>query len=367
MSSSAPDKKPAPALRIVHLRGGLQAFDLEEPEITIGLNGLVNPLRISRPPYPSLYRELTKLGLEPIGVHFVTDDDDLSGFAPARWQSWRTPQGLRGKDITQEWSQVRSTYARKGDIAVAPAASTITTYLRLLDVRLYQLSVAYHAMLRFHMRRRKGQSARQPGLFSNVWSQHLNAAVHGFLADAGSLRDALAEATWRLVLKRTTDDVATMRTLMKRSKDATEPLLVEMRKATADGGWIKNLSDLRNEIIHVVPLAGAHEHGLFELREIDVAGGKLPHMHYPLANLDGSLRRPPARTVDYSNDAEILQSIQDYQAFATSSIDALDYARRTLAQLMTLAEQVRLAAGLKGEMLHFTDADLVGPVEFFED
>jgi len=133
-----------------------------------------------------------------------------------------------------------------------------------------------------------------------------------------------------------------------------------VQSLSEEGGWIKNLSDLRNEIMHVVPVGDIHEHSYLELRELPHnGGGHLFYLHYPFTTQDWGLRRDVARTINYSDDEAIKRSIESYDEFAKTSGDALEYAWRTLANLAALSDQVRQAAGLKAPILTITEADIV--------
>lgn len=353
-----PVKEPAPALRVVHLLGGLRAFDFDEDHVVVGADGAGPQIRFARPPYPKLYTQLERLGLQPIGVQFITSPDDLNGVAPVRWEAWRTPLGLNGMQIAHEWSFVRSKFIKEGELEIAGIAGKITTYLRLLKLRLRHLSDGYHSMLRCRLADTPGEATIRPGMFSNLWGDEIDAAIHAYFADATSLRDALAEACWKLVLKRADREVTTIAGLMKHGKADSNAFIASVLKHTEEGAWIKNLTDLRNEILHVVPVDGIHEHSFLDLREHAVGSEKLFRLHYPLTTPQGGLRRDVARTVDYSDEAAVRQSVLDYDAFAKTSGDALEYAWTTLSKLNALAEEVRIASGLKGEMVTFTDKDL---------
>ncbi len=356
-----------PALRAVYLLGGLQAEDFGEATVDIILDGAPPLLRFARPAYADLYRELERRGLQPVGVHFIQETADANGLNPVSWHSWKTPRGLHGRQIIQDWSEVRRSDAARTDESVAEFASKVRGYLRLVNFRLFQLARSYHDMLRYQL---TGQGLPAAGtLFSNAWSLHVDGAIHAFLADAASLRDALAEGAWRFVLKETDGQVSSMGSFLKRAKTATHPLALEILAAGADGGWIKNLTDIRNDAIHVVPVAARQEHRLSEVRTRALTGDKtVPVLHHPLTDDQWRLPARLPRVRDYSDKAEVLASVAAYRAFAAASGDALEYAWRTLGHLMKLAEDVRRAANLQGKMLTITDEDLVeGAVVTFQD
>jgi hypothetical protein len=113
---------------------------------------------------------------------------------------------------------------------------------------------------------------------------HIEAAIHAFPADAAGMRDLIAEAAWRLVLKQPAADVTTLATLLKRTRARSEPLIVEIREAGAEGGWLKALTELRNAVTHIAPLANTHEVHLIDFRLQALGSGVLPYLHYPLTS-----------------------------------------------------------------------------------
>lgn len=352
--------KPEPtALRAVHLLGGLQAEDFDGDTVDIVVDGCAPILQFARPPFRELYSALEKRGFQPIGVRIIEEAADGNGLNPANWHAWKTPRGLVGREIIQAWSDLLRCKEARADESIGELAAKLSAYLRLCNIRLFQLAMAYHDMLR-HKLTSDGVPAMGT-LFSNPWTLYVDAAIHAYLADAAALRDALAEAVWRLVLKNTNGAVTSMKGLRKHAKTSTHTLAMGMLADGADGGWIKNLTDLRNDVIHVAPVSTRQEHRLSEIRMKPLTGGKsAPVLHHPLTDARWA---PPARLPrarDYNDEAEVKASFDAYRAFVATSGDALEYAWRTLGHLMTLADDVRLASGLKGETLTITDADIIG-------
>jgi hypothetical protein len=343
--------------RIVHLLGGLRAHDFGDKNVSVSVDARRPLLHFPRPQYPSLYARLEQIGLRPIGVEIFSSQDELDGIAPTHWVPWRTPEGLRGVQIQREWSNVHHQAVRSGDRVVGRCSEKLRTYIRLLHHRLLQLSNAYNALFRYQQRSKNAPAPDH--VFSNVWMDELVAAIHGFLADAAAMRDALVEATWLLALKRPDKDVPAIGSFLKQAKDETHPLALDILREGKPGGWIKNLTDLRNEVTHVAPVSTTHEISGCESRELKLQGGSVLGMHYPLTTQDWALRRDVDRTVDYNDEESLKRSMAAYKEFSATSGDALEYAWRTLSNLTTLAEAVRLAAGLSAPMLVLTDKDIM--------
>jgi hypothetical protein len=347
-----------PALRVVHLLGGLRASDYGEPEVTVGVDGGPAVLKFARPPYQDLYRELQSHGFQPVGIEFFTDEGELTGQFPIRWETWGVKPGFHLKDVREAWSNIKAQASHVKDQAVVTDISArIRTYLVLLNIRLRHLSAAYHSTLKAYI------TTDQPvktGLFANMFMDEIEAAIHAFLADAASFRDLLAEACWRLVLKRSDQSVAQYAKFLKRAKGATHPLAVKMTEAGEPGGNIKNLTDLRNGVIHVAPLGRSQEHCFCDLREKLLPGGtRVQVLHFPMTDSNWGLRSPASRTIDYADEEDIRRSLESYRSFVQLSGDALEYAWRTINDLASLSHEIRQAAGLQAPIPRITP---IGPV-----
>ena len=341
--------------RIFHLAGGLRAFDVGGEWVTLGTKELPY-LRATRPSNVLVW--LQSAGLVPVGCELAEPNDDMKGLYPAQWRAWSPTLQFRSQHIFNEWANVRHQASATGNHTAGRVARKLRAYLRLLNLRLYQLSDAYHSMLQLHIIQNGPKEIENEHLFSGLWLDEVEAAIHAFLADAASMRDALAEAVWLLILKRPRD-VQTIASLINKAKSETHPLVVQMLKDADTGGWLLNLAELRNEFLHEVPVASAHEHPLCALRLFQAGTQRIPMMHYPLTTKDWGVRKGVARTVDYSNREAVEHSYETFGNYVRESGDALQYATQTLTNLFELAERVRTEAGLKAEMPRIGDADVI--------
>jgi hypothetical protein len=365
MNTSEP--RPRPALRVIHLAGGLRAFDLGDDEVRVGPDYEWSLLQFPTQPYAQTFTALRGIGLRTIGVDFIAHRTTAVLRDPPDFQAFSLVGGFAGLDGERAWSQVKNVREQRSP-EVVDTAARFSTYHRLLNLRLRELSAAYNNCLLAKLTDMDG-SYRRPTdrtLFANGHLVNVEAAIHAFLADAAGLRDLIAEAVWRLVLREPAPDVTTLATLLKRTRTRadTPPLLSEIRTAGSVGGWLKAMTELRNAITHVAPLANSHELHSMQVRLQPLQGGSVPIVHYPLTTADGGLRPRPS-FVDFDETAQLKARFDEYDEFVNQSGDALIYASETFDRLVSLATRVRLAAGLKHQLLTITDADIIGPVQFF--
>lgn len=352
-----------PALRIIHISGGHRAFDIGEPEIRVGVDFNRTMLTIPNQPYEHVFAALETIGLQVIGADFISGASHDLNLPPDFHPITQTYEvsALWGE---RAWSDVKNVKSQRTP-EIIDISSRFATYHRLLAIRIREISEAYKGALTSKLTDIDGKYRRpeKDTLFSNGFQAHIEAAIHAFLADAAALRDLIAESIWRLILRNQNNEVTTLGSLIKKTKNYSHKgdLLSYIHCHGSDGGWIKNLTDIRNSIIHVAPLANTNELQSLHLRILQLRGGSIPIIHYPLTTSDGRLRIRP-EPVDFDDHQNLKARIQTYHEFVKQSGDALIYANRCLGQLVELGNKVRETAKLQHEILTIMDADIIGPI-----
>jgi len=201
-----------------------------------------------RPPYGQLYAVLDRHGLRPVGVDISSHRLQANGLMPPDWRVFIAGKGFYVSDVEQAWGNIRNVEGQKDPILV-DLSLRFQTYLRLLLLRIRCLSEAYHLALRARLLGAEvfGREATT-GLFAGAYLTDIEAAIHAFLADASGLRDLIAEALWRLVLKHEDGEVTVLSSFLKKARCSDDPLVAEVVSAGVEGGWLKTLTTLRNAI-----------------------------------------------------------------------------------------------------------------------
>lgn len=343
------DKPP----RIVHLPGGLRAVD--DLSGRIKLYFTANEMRgeYPRPDYSSLYATLRSFGLPPVGVEFL-GSEAVRHRTPPDWECASPRSGFLAREERGKWSMIRHAARKDRRQDIVKIAAHCLTYLDLLSLRLWQLSTAYNQML---------VSAYDPDaperlLVSTGYMRHIDAAVHAFLADAGSFRDLLAEMAWRLVLGES-QTLTTLGTFIKKAKGHPDPLAVEILTAASGTGWLRQLSSLRDAIVHVAPMGRQQNFHSCKIRSKSLSSTvTVPLLHYPILRSDGTIW-DDEDTIDFDNEEAVKASLFRYNDFVESSQDGLTYCWQTQDRLIDLASRIRERSGLRGEMLKITDDDII--------
>lgn len=305
-----------------------------------------------RPAYASLYSQLLGLGLPTIGVEFIRHPE-VRRISHPDWQC-ASPRGdFAALAEGRHWSDVRhgARVDRRPDIL--RAASFSQTYLELLNLRIFQLSTAYNQTLAASHRR--GESLDH--LYSTGFLQYIDAAVHAFLADAGSLRDLIASLVWRFILQRD-ESVRTLGSFIKKARDSDHPLATEIISEAGEGGWLKQLSKLRDEVVHVAPMGGQQDFHSFKIKAKELSPTVTGLMlHYPILAADGTIWTEDS-DID-EDEASALLALRRYNDFVDASIDGLDYCWRTFDKLVEILGRIREECRFRSERLVLTDEDIV--------
>lgn len=347
-------------VRIIHLLGGLRAYSAPGQPVKVGQQNLTY-FQFENVDYSMLYQVLSKIGLTPIGVEFVEMQEQISGVHPANFEVL-SPTGFENMASRREWTNVATANVREAtNHPHVNLARRISTYQRLLSWRLLQISEAYHRMS-YEVRT---EVERNPTVgkygFENQWTWELQTTIHGFLSDAATLRDVLAEAVWKLLVRDEQHDVLTMGSLMKKAKNHEDSFVQNFINQGKDCGWLGSLTDIRNETTHVVPLKGLHETFYCFMRETPIQDSSpVMSMHCPLTTGDWELRRGVNREVKWSNDSQAREALKTYNDYVETSGDALEYCWRTICKFAEWAEKLRVEAKLTAKPLTLTDEDLAG-------
>ena len=349
--------KPA---RIVHLLGGLRAIDGRAESVLIQVAPNKQLLRFATPKYEQLYATLGGLGQTAIGVEFP-HPLTWQGRMAADWECFFPTLGFRVMDERRAWSNIRHSASDNGQHDEYDSSTRCVTYLDLLSIRLLELSEAYNHALREGI----ADESKFGQLFSNSYMREIDAAIHAFVADAGSFRDLIAEIVWKFALKGD-GEVTRLSSFLRKAKGTTSPVGAELLAAGEADGWLNILTELRNNIVHVAPVGRAAGFHFCELRKFSCgAESSVPVLHYPLLDANGRVWDNASHNIAYmsKNPPAMKAALASYKDYVASSIDGLTYAWQTIQRFAELLTRIRAETGLHGETPTITDKDIVGEVK----
>lgn len=296
------------------------------------------------------------MGLQPIGVEFI------QGIKFSDWNLFTQSSGFLCLFEGREWSNIRHHSIRRKDAATAKIASKISCYIELANLRIQELATAYYLNLWASW----DGELKIGNLCSNTYTRRIDGAIHAAVADLASLRDALSEFIWHYIVKGS-EPITRYSSFRKKVRNCDNEVALEFSRFGQDGKWLSNFSNLRNEIIHVAPLGHQGAFHNFEMREIKVSEKlSVPSIHFPILTEDGKVwspRKSEAEFLSKGNEEEIIKELDVYREYVGRSQDALCYLHNIVESLVAFSKKARIASGLKGEMVHLTDADIVGDVK----
>lgn len=363
MSSSNEDW-PA-VCRIVWLGGGLVAVN--EPgalvNIEAGINGPICH-EFQLPTFSSMYTQLVQYGFSVIGATHVVDAE-ANGIRPPEFRAWSAGVPVwRLSSVQQKWSDVSHAASAKNDMAMMDVASRISTELAYCEMRLLNLAEAYGAQLGIKARNRELEEFAR---FEDMNSSRVYLAIHALFWEQAALRDYLAEFAAKFLYG--FGDVTSFAKLVGRlpkSQWKNDEIAVELVSAGNDDqtGWLATFSKYRDLFTHRAPMAEAAGIPFATQDQMTVAGGRrVPQLYYPLpGDVRELLSRRRSSGVLYKDMEEFIATARHIPKRETEP-DALSYLHATLGQFALLAERLIQRSPIEPEMVHLTDADIVGPVK----
>jgi hypothetical protein len=246
--------------RIFHLTGGLRATNWFSADVDFEPNTLDGKfLRLHSKTFGGTFAELESMGLSIIGVDFYTSTLEVEGRLPPQWRSHHSPtKGWPCDEAAIEWRQIAHAAFSKKQGRLWDNASRIAHQLRACQWRVREVSEAYKNLLVT----REWNKFKVGNRFKNGFSSLAQLTMQSFLIDACILRDYLAEfAAYFIYLSDTGEPIKKLTTLGSLKKFILkrelrkDPLTLYLTGAGEDGGWLKELGDYRDLIMHSAPLA----------------------------------------------------------------------------------------------------------------
>lgn len=168
----------------------------------------------------------------------------------------RDPQN--GLGAADSWAAIGHRAAKAGDTRYAEAASYVCANLRAAGLRLRDVSNGYHDQLNWALAER-----RAPGTwFSNAALQDLYADFHSLASELSSARDHVAMiAAMHVGAPDRIESLSRLEEWIHKpvnQSHATNPMahaLLDALGTKAAPGWLRRMGDLRNEMLHRIPMS----------------------------------------------------------------------------------------------------------------
>lgn len=325
--------------------------------------------RITLAAYGGIYSALQSLGLLIVGVDFYSHIIEVEGKVPPNWRPYQqSPTTAWLWDETDlKWSQISHGAHRRRNGRLWDLASRISHQMRVCAWRLRQISEAYGDQLAAKL---AGSEFSTGQRFEDGFTWLAYLSIQSFLVDACVLRDYLAEFSayfvyaQRLGTERVS--VSSMSLLKKKILDQIsdeDTITSFLKAATSEGGWLKELGEYRDLVVHSAPLAKAQQkmYAVCEATTIGESGG-LPSVRFPIPNDPHSISKIRA-TGDLFKDCTL-----QFEAFVRAiagempNKDGLSYAHDVTGKLASLSAMLADKSPVLPEMVVFDESNIIGPI-----
>lgn len=337
--------------REVHLHGGLLAINEPQSNIVrLWPNTLCGKsCQIKIPTYGKIYTGLKSLGVEIVGLEFITHEGEAIGESPTQWRAYSTQQKVWPNwDATQLWSQIGNASYKHKDGVCYDLSKRISYQLTSLNLRLKDLSLSYRDQLNALNIKSKPKHGQR---FQDGFTDTVYQKFHSFLFDSCILRDYLSEFIYRFsrrgALREEGKEVTTAGGLYKLLKKNCDLSAFEkhLKESMDNGGWLKELGAYRDLVMHSAPINIAN-HQLYCIQEIiSLPDSKqVQSVRFPIPSNPDGLYRQRCKKEDFDRYVKELDLIAKAALDDYGEYDCLEYAQTISTKLSNLAlESVSLA------------------------
>lgn len=367
MEQQAIDSWPN-AIRIIHLNGGCRAvnnpgpyvvFDpktIEEPQFTFKINK-----------YGEIFHRLEAIGLITIGVDFFTHMLESEGLQPPNWRSYHRSESSSWptEESAQTWKNIGHAAFKQKNGRLWDIGSRIGHQLRVCDWRVREISEAYRKQLTVNL---KTKSFEVGKMYEDGFSWLSYLSIQSYLVDACILRDYLAEFMSEFLYGSQEDmKITAMGPFKKKvlNKIAQEDnFTLQLKQATHKDGWITQLGNYRDLVVHSSPLAQAKSRLFSTCGELTLRNGsRLPSINCPLPEDPANILKSRSSGSHFEDFDKQFNLFIEAAKGGIPMVDGLDYAGRSLGQLARLAYIIAKKSPINPEVPLFNKSNIIGGIK----
>lgn len=260
----------------VHFSGGLRGYQVQQGW-ALGPTPAKNELRAFLFATPAEHAQFAR----ECGVHFIgTCIKSYSENSHVPGDVWEPgPRDVQnGMHAADSWATIAYRAREAGDIEYADCASYISVCSRIAGLRLRDVSNGYHDQLRWALL----EQTKVGAWFANTALLDLYADFHSLVSELCSARDYLAKlAGIHAGANSKIDSLARLEEWAKKptnSEVARQPLIDLLLSAlgiSTNPGWLRRLGEIRNEMLHRVPMARSKSASGLILQEVETRFGPI--------------------------------------------------------------------------------------------
>ncbi len=179
-------------------------------------------------------------------------------------------------NAADSWAAIASQAAVANDKEYELSAASVSVCLRVAGLRLRDISNEYHSQLKWALL----ENRKSGNWFSNAALLELYADFHSLLTELASARDHLAKlAAIHAGAPDRIDNLARLEDWLKNPGDeylTTQPLVALLQSASgtkSKPNWLRRLGDIRNEMLHRIPMGANKSVSALVLQDINTSQG----------------------------------------------------------------------------------------------
>lgn len=179
-------------------------------------------------------------------------------------------------NAADSWAAISNQATIANDNEYALSAASVSVCLRVAGLRLRDISNEYHSQLKWALL----ENRKSGNWFSNAALLELYADFHSLLTELVSARDHLAKiAGVHAGAPDRIDNLARLEEWLKKPTDeylTTQPLVALLQSASGTKekpNWLRRLGEIRNEMLHRIPMGANKSVSALVLQEINTSQG----------------------------------------------------------------------------------------------
>jgi hypothetical protein len=359
-----------PAARCAHLGGGIQAINVIGPSVEFEPNSIDGQrIGFQLEKYGALSGHLEASGFQLIGVDFYTAREEVEGQMPPDWRAYHRFNGSPWLtwDIQNTWSHIGHAAYKNRIGRLWDVASRISNQVRVCAWRLRQISVSYVDQLAGYVAHGAFKDGQR---FDDPWTSFMYISIQAFLVDACTLRDYLAEYASLFPLNKYMSGISSINSmggLKKKILDRVESsdgIVHLLRDATGESGWLKELGDYRDLVVHLAPLATAEKRLYAEIRQFELPKNlHLPYIICPIPDNPAEINSARSKGTYFEDFEKLIDTFTKGGVMRPPQRDGLDYCHRVLGRLAELALTLSRTSPVEPQMPVFDKANIIGPIK----
>jgi hypothetical protein len=361
------DKDWPACYRIVHLANGVRAIN-EPKSHKVEIIPSAKEFAFSIEKFGNLYSDIQKHGFKIIGMEVLNHATQIDGLYPPDWRAFKNLRNEKWPvDVCEKtWENLSNAAYTKNDFCFLELARRIQFQITSSSWELKRISDAYAQELKTSCCLNEYKNGTR---FESQNSLFIYISVHSFLSNIGTLRDYLAEYIASYLLKeilqgKRITKMASLASELRKLPDKSMPIISEILSATShdnENGWIAELSDYRDLVVHYAPVAYASHRSFLTQKSLFLGDNEVPGVFFPLPSNPFELRKKRSKGSLHENIGAWLE----YSAGRTlsdSDKDSLNYCHEVLFRICFLAMQLAGFAPYKPEIKTIGPSDLRGPI-----